>query len=596
LGFRHRIRWLSVGYKMFIVYFISMLISVMVTGYLSYNKASEIIQSKVSKVALQTVQQAGKRLDTILEEYENRSQLVMGYKKLQEGIIGEFGDNYERLRTTQEINNFVSNLVNSKNDTINLHILGDRSASFRYSVNNSSGFSVLPPVDPSIKKERWYKQIIEADGRVVWFGIIDPFITVENSLYEKGPVFSFGRALKNLEGKNEIIGVVVYEIDPAQIQDILSEINFNASGSSFIVDPNNRVIGGDGSQKVSSYPEIALPREKNGIMHTALDGDKKIIVLDNLAVNDWKLVGMASTKSLVKEIREIRLYMIYLGIGFMFIAMVLALIVARHIHNPVQTLLQSMRKAREGEFEIQIQQRRNDEFGILFDNFNIMVSRIKSLIDELYVQRLLKKEIQLKMLASQINAHFIYNTLDSIHWISRIHKVDEISTMIFGLSKYLRTSLSDGRDLVSVREVVELLESYLSIQKVRYHDKFEVDMQVDPDLLSYKVLKFMFQPIVENAIYHGLEPKKGKGFLGIQLTKSERVMKFQVIDDGVGISPEKLREIEEDLSDNDFREKNNFALKNINSQIKLTYGKEYPLELESESGIGTKVTIMIPLR
>lgn len=588
-------KWRFVGFKMFIVYFVSMTISVMVMGYLSYNKANEIIQANVGRVALQTVQQANKRLEMIMEEYENRSNFIFGYKELQKGILGEFKDNYERIQNTAQITNFLSNFANSKNDTANVFVFGELAASYNYSLKNSPTFSVRAPIDKMKQEQDWYKKIKDADGRTVWFGIRPSFIHENQSSEEDKPVFCYGRALKDIWGNGKIIGVLLIEIDPTEIQQILSEIDFKAHGASIIVDRDHIIVGDSDGRSIMSPFDLELTTETSGIKNEVVDGKEMVVVYDQMAINDWKLVGMAPAQQLVRDSREIRVYTFFLAIGFTVVAVILAWIIARQVHHPVQILLRSMRKAKEGDFDIQIANHRKDEFGILFDNFNLMVSRIKSLINELYIQRLLKKESQLKMLASQINAHFIYNTLDSIHWISRIHKVHDISTMIFGLSNYLRISLSDGRDMVTVREAVSLVESYLSVQKVRYQDKFEVNMQIDSELLDYQVLKFVFQPLVENAIFHGIENKKGKGRLDVRWSLKDDLLFFEVIDDGVGISPEKLKQIKEALESNDFTREDYFALKNINSQIKLAYGEQYGLDLESGLAAGTKVTLILPL-
>ncbi|CAM4295928.1 sensor histidine kinase [Paenibacillus alkaliterrae] len=590
-------KWRFVGFKMFIIYFVSMTISIMVMGYLSYNKAKEIIQVNVGGVALQTVQQANKRLEMIMDEYESRSYFVFSYRELQKGILGEFRDNYERMQNTEQISKFLSSFANSKNDTANVFIFGEYASSYNYSLTSSPTFSVRSPIDKMKQEQDWYKEIKDADGRMVWFGIRPSFIQENQSSEEDKPVFCYGRALKDIWGNGEIIGVLLIEIDPSEIQQILSEIDFKALGTSIIVDRDNNVVGdSDGRSLMRPFAlELAAEIESSGITNKVLDGKEMVVVYDQMDKNDWKLVGMAPAGQLVKDSREIRLYTFYLAIGFTVVAVILAWTIARQMHHPVQILLRSMRKAKEGDFEIQITNHRKDEFGILFDSFNIMVSRIKSLINELYIQRLLKKENQLKMLASQINAHFIYNTLDSIHWISRIHKVHDISTMIFGLSNYLRISLSDGRDKVTVREAVSLVESYLSVQKVRYQDKFEVNLEVDSELLDYPVLKFIFQPLVENAIYHGIENKKGTGRLDIRWIQKNGLLFFEVIDDGVGITPKKLKQIEEALESNDFTQEDHFALKNINSQIKLAYGEQYGLDLESGLTGGTKVTLMLPL-
>ncbi|MDQ0063331.1 cache domain-containing sensor histidine kinase [Paenibacillus harenae] len=591
-------KWRFVGFKMFIVYFVSMTVSIMVMGYLSFHKAQEIIQQNAGKVALQTVQQANKRLEMILEEYENRSYYVFGYRDLQKGILGGFRDNYERMQNTEHINKFLSSFANLRNDTANVFVLGEHTASYTYSLTSDPTFTTMSPARNGQREQDWYKKIIEADGHVVWFGIRPSFIPNKKPSEEAKPVFCYGRALKDIWGNGDIIGILLIEIDPGEIQRILAEIDFNAEGRSIIVDRANNVMAdADGGSIMHPLDlELAAETERSGIRNETVAGEETVVVYDQMATSGWKLIGMASARELVKDSNEIRLYTLYLAACFTVVAVLLSWIISRLMHRPVRVLLQSMRKAKEGDFETQIVHHRRDEFGILFDSFNLMVSRIKSLINELYIQRLLKKENQLKMLGSQINAHFIYNTLDSIHWISRIYKVDDISTMIFGLSNYLRISLSDGRDMVTVREAVSLVESYLSVQKVRYQDKFEVSLEVDNELLDKQVLKFVYQPLVENAIYHGIENKRGKGRLAIRWTRKDDLLYFEVIDDGVGIAPEKLKQIKKALEDNDFTQEEHFALKNINSQIKLAYGEPYGLDLDSGPAGGTKVTLMFPFR
>jgi two-component system sensor histidine kinase YesM len=569
-----------------------MSISIMIMGYLSYNKANDIIRSKVSQVALQTVQQANRRLELLMDEYANRSLIVFGYKEIQKGILGDYRDSYDQTYNNQQIAKFLSNLVNLKNDTLNIYILGEGTSSYRYSIN---GFAELPPADKEDQAQEWYKQIKAADGQVVWYGIRPSFIKQNNSA-DDNPVFCIGRAIKNLDGKNEIIGVLIMEFDPEPIQQFLSEVDFYAHGTTLIVDQNNTVVADSNGLHLMKPLGLKLPSASSGVLTDVLDGKEMIAVFDTTLLSNWKLVGMAPVQELVRDSSEIGYYTVYLVIGFTVAAIVLALVVAKQMYRPVSMLLRSMRRAREGDFDVQITEERSDEFGILYHSFNTMVTRIKHLIDEVYIQKILKKEMQLKMMASQINAHFLYNTLDSIHWISRIYKVDEISTMIFGLSKYLRISLSEGKDFVTVKESAELLESYLSIQKVRYQDKFKVNMTVDPAILNSRVLKFVFQPLVENAIYHGLENKRGNGRLDISWRNEGQILYFEVEDDGIGIEPGKLAELKEVLKSDEVLGEHNFALKNINTQIKLVYGKEFGLNIDSTPGVGTKVTMVIPLR
>lgn len=589
LQFIDRIKFNSVGMKVFGFYVASMIVIITVMGYLSYDKSAQMMENKIGGMALQNVQQMSKRVDILLEGYEDRSLLVVGNKDIQKQLMGDFMDEKERIQTNNANTAFLSNLVNSRNDMNNIYLLSERGYSYRYSPKES--FPVYNSYPYEYFTEAWYQQIRQADGRLVYFGIMPSLIKGPSS----EPVFTFGRAQKNMKGRGEIIGVVLYEVDPAEVREILAEIDYDGSGINVMIDDTGQIKGDKGGILLSSKLDIPFKEERQGTLSYSIDGQEMLVVYSQLETNHWRLVGMLRSNDLMKEAMDIRWYMLSLGIVFSCIGILLAVIIASAVHRPLQKMTHAMRRARDGDFNIRIVDKREDEFGYLFTHFNQMVAHIKELINELYVQKLLERDLQLKMLGSQINAHFLYNTLDSVHWIARIHKVDDISTMIFGLSKYLRISLSEGRDEVPVSQVVHLIESYIMIQKVRYKDKFTLYVQADESLMDYRVLKFIFQPIVENAIYHGLERKSGKGRLDISFTREGSCLKFVVTDDGAGIAPDKLAELQHILGGEQPAEESSFALRNINSQIKIAYGAQYGIEMESSLGEGTKVTMTIPL-
>ncbi|MBM7568494.1 cache domain-containing sensor histidine kinase [Paenibacillus sacheonensis] len=591
LTFLRKSNLASVGVKVFGFYAASILIIVTVMGYLSYGKSAEIIETKVGGMALQNVHQLSKRIDTILAGYEDRSMLVLGNKEIQKQLSGKFRSELERIDTNNANTAFLANLVNSRNDMKNIYLLGERGASFRYSPRDS--FPAFNPYAADFSNTTWYERIRKAEGGIVYFGIGPSLI--RGAEPNAKPVFSFGRAERDIASGGEVIGVLLYEVEAAEITDLLSEIDYDGSGVNVLVDNDGAIVGDKDGLLGATRLGLPLANARQGLFGRMIDGEKKLVVYNRLETADWTLVGMLRGANLMKEARDIRWYMLMLGLACFTIGILLAVFIAASVHRPLHRMIRAMRRAKNGDFDVRIADKREDEFGYLFLHFNGMVSRIKELINELYVQKLLEQGLQLKMLGSQINAHFLYNTLDSVHWIARINKVDDISTMVFGLSKYLRLSLSEGRDEVNVDQIVQLIDSYIMIQKVRYRDKFAMHLHVEETLGEYKVLKSIFQPIVENAIYHGLEKKPGKGRLDVSFHREGGCLKFVVVDDGNGMQPDKLSELQQLLRSEAAIEGSHFALRNINAQIQIAYGMQYGIEIDSSCGQGTRVELTIPL-
>ncbi len=284
---------------------------------------------------------------------------------------------------------------------------------------------------------------------------------------------------------------------------------------------------------------------------------------------------------------------ILLAVGTAFLG---ALIVSWLVMNPVNRMLSSMRGTEQGNFSLVSGYVPNNEMGVMIERYNSMVVHLQELIDRVYVQELLRQESQLKSLQSQLDEHFLYNTLNTIYCVAKQGESDNAARMIMMLSRYFRTSLSEGHDYIRISELVVLLKSYLSIQQTRYGDRMKVNFSVDPELQDYYVIKYLFQPIVENAIVYGVESKVGQCTIDITMQKQGDLLFFRTKDNGTGIAPETLASLQESLKSREDVIGKSFALRNINRQIELAYGGEYCLNIESEFGEGTEVSFSIPLK
>jgi len=240
-----------------------------------------------------------------------------------------------------------------------------------------------------------------------------------------------------------------------------------------------------------------------------------------------------------------------------------------------------------------------DEITELGMSFNIMIGKIKELLDSKIKEQEELKKAELRALQAQINPHFLYNTLDTIIWMAESKKTDQVVKIVSALSNFFRISLSKGMDWITIGEEVERIRSYLTIQRMRYRDILDFKIEVDEDVAENTILKLILQPLVENALYHGIKNKRRKGTINVRARrKGEDEVLLEVEDDGIGFTPEKLARLRAELDDDsgDIKLESGFGIGNVNKRIRLYYGKPYGLSIQSEYTTGTCVTLVIPAK
>jgi two-component system sensor histidine kinase YesM len=240
-----------------------------------------------------------------------------------------------------------------------------------------------------------------------------------------------------------------------------------------------------------------------------------------------------------------------------------------------------------------------DEITELGMSFNIMIGKIKELLDSKIKEQENLKKAELRALQAQINPHFLYNTLDTIIWMAESKKTDQVVKIVSALSNFFRISLSKGMDWITIGEEVERIKSYLTIQKMRYRDILDFKIEVEKDVAENTILKLILQPLVENALYHGIKNKRQGGTINIRARRmGDNEVLLEVEDDGIGFTPEKLAQLRAELEDDsgDFKMESGFGIGNVNNRIRLYYGRSYGVSIRSEYNTGTCVTLVIPAK
>ncbi len=278
-------------------------------------------------------------------------------------------------------------------------------------------------------------------------------------------------------------------------------------------------------------------------------------------------------------------------LSFMFLISLFS-IINRDIDKPIKNLIKHMKKLEAGRFSDKIEEVRKDEFGKVFQAYNSMTVEIEKLIQELYQEKLVKKEMELKILQEKINPHFLYNTLDTINWIAMEHQVEDISKMVISLSTMYRKTFNRGRDLISIEDVMTSIACYLDIQRIRYGESFVYEIDFQEETKHLEILNLIIQTLVENAIIHGMEGKKENGRILVQARKEGEFLTVEVTDNGMGMEDEKLNLIRASISSTGMESES--GLRNVQKRIKLYYGNQFGIKIDSMKGAGTTVRVTIP--
>lgn len=273
---------------------------------------------------------------------------------------------------------------------------------------------------------------------------------------------------------------------------------------------------------------------------------------------------------------------------------VLSFYIPRSITKPIRKLSEITDQVAKGNLSVRSSVKGGAEVGQLSDSFNSMIDKINELLTQVTTEQIRLRKAEFELLQSQINPHFLYNTLDAIVWLAESGEQKKVVSMVGSLSEFFRTSLNQGKDIVSIKEELQHVKSYLEIQQTRYQDIMEYEIEDMSDLNSYHIPKITIQPLVENALYHGIKNKRGQGKIRVYGKLMDSYFLIFIEDNGIGITEERLLQVQQEIEKKDYPDKDIYGLYNVNERIRLNFGEEYGIRIESVYGEGTKVTIKLP--
>ena len=412
-------------------------------------------------------------------------------------------------------------------------------------------------------------------------------------------VVSLSRHVELTRGGNMESGVLLVDMNFSGIEQICKDVSFsNGQGYLYLIDGNGEVIYHPRQQLLYA----GLQEENNltaagyadGTHAEVFQSQKRQVTVKTVGYTGWKLVGVVPTETLRDNYSQLLLFALFVVSFSIFLLVFVNLRLSEWITAPMKKLDHAVKELEKGAESVDFNVDGPYEVEHLSRSVQSMVSTMRHLMEDILQQEEEKRRSELDVLQSQINPHFLYNTLDAIVWMIEDGKSEQAENMVVSLSTFFRTVLSRGREFISIREEVQHIRSYLEIQKARYQDILSYEIQVAPELYPYETLKMTLQPLVENALYHGVKNKRSGGLIRISGERDGKLIRFKVEDDGIGMNAEALTHLQEEIRRPCKETDTGFGMANVNERIRMNFGADYGLMIESEEGKGTRVWVTIP--
>lgn len=385
------------------------------------------------------------------------------------------------------------------------------------------------------------------------------------------------------------------------ISDVYKDYTSKNLNPIYIVDDNGVYISSSETSYIGTtmngdhYQKELFQGRKEGNFDKKIDGEEKLIVFYRSDLTGWSIVQELSYEPLYRQKAVLLKMSLVIFFGCILITLIFTMFLSSNLTQPLKKILKRMNYISEGNFERDKSLEGNDEMGELGRGINELAISINGLLEKVKEEEADKRELELKVLQNQVNPHFLYNTLNSIKWMATVQKADGIRDIVSALGRLLMNISKEASEQISIKREISLTEDYIFIQNIRYNGKIKVSFQIpDENLLNNEIAKFTLQPIVENAIFHGIEPKKDAGNIKIGIVEEGEKLIIFVEDDGVGIDEEGIKRIFSSKSKDRNRGLSGIGVKNVDERLKLIYGDNFGLSIESVVGIYTRVNIKIP--
>lgn len=572
---KNSIEFKSIQFVISISFILITILAMLFIGIALYNKVLRLSEQNAILNTRQIIDQVNTNLD-----YYMKSMIE----------ISDYIDNaiyYDNDLQNGNLKQQMNVIVNSRKDIVTLAIFS-KDGELILSVPSDKMKSIT-----NIKEQDWFTTPLKEPGNLYFSS---PHV---QNIFDGQHrwVVSLSRKITINKNGKRIPGVLLVDMNFSVIEQLCTKVSFGEKGYIYIIDSNGNMV---------YHPQLPLInvglKQENvkevqehvfGRYFDKVNGERRLITIETVNFCRWRIVGIAYMDEISTVKKDILFYIFWVFVFGILLFIFISAVISSKISRPIKQLEKSMMMVEQGKLNINLDIKGEAEVAQLSRTFNLMVLRIRQLMNQIVQEQESKRISELNALQAQINPHFLYNTLDSVVWMAENGKHDDVICMVTALARLFRISISRGKNIIGVSEELEHARNYLVIQSIRYRNKFEYEFKIQEEALKYKTLKLILQPIIENAIYHGIEYMVDKGKIKISVSIENDKLLFKVEDNGVGIEPEILNSLLDKESNK--KRDSGVGVKNVHERIQLYFGKQYGLKIESELDVGTIVQIWLPL-
>ncbi|OXS64578.1 two-component system sensor histidine kinase YesM [Bacillus sp. V-88] len=572
--------------KVILTILVVCLIPTVFNSVLFYQSASDVVKENVRESSRQIARQAAESLSFIFSNGSDMSDLIYSNERIQEIVKDDLN---HRSSATEEDQEYMTSYLNSNIYTSSfvriLYVLKEDGMSW-----GSGTFSPYKLSKVNIDGLDWAKEAVRRDGELVWGGLqYDRFSGAgENT----DLVLPITRVLKDFDTMENIAYIQV-SLDGKAVLDKINQIKLGKTGHFFVVNEQAEVV-------IDNDLNTLHAPVQNKEMRKYILSDKREFEFEEDDIpyygvtepigNGWLIVGRVPTSEITGELISIQKIIIGASILFGILAILVGSFIAKKVTDPVKILTEQMKLVGEGNLKVRTSVDSKDEIGMMSSEFNHMINRVEDLLQQVKEEQNQKQEAVLRAIKHRINPHFLFNTLSTIRWLVQFKETERANTALTALSKLLEGNMGKTGTFISIKEEVELVEQFMVILQIRYEQKFHLVTDFEEGVEDCEIPRMLLQPIVENAIFHGIVPTGTEGTVWITGNNIPGGIQIEIRDDGVGVEEDKLQRVQKSsVGDNSYV---GIGLSHVADSIRLYFGPDSTFEISSGDGTVVKLVLM----